>query len=77
MLKCYGQTTKAKIIDEINYKGKRSAASLGFTYSYLFKVDGKKYKSDSEDSTFKIGDVVQVEYFKNFPKIHKLLHSNN
>ncbi len=73
LLKHYGQTTKAIIIDEINYTNPASR-TFGVSHSYLFKVDGKKYKNDPEDTTLKIGDTVQVEYYKNDPSVNKPLH---
>lgn len=73
LLKYNGQTTKAIIIDEINYTNP-SSKTFGVSHSYLFKVNGKKYKNDPEDTALKIGDTVQVEYYKNNPTINKPLH---
>lgn len=69
----HGQIAKAIVIDELNYKKNRSLNS-GFSYSYLFKVNSKKYKNDTQDSTLKVGDTVEIVYYKNDPSINKPLH---
>lgn len=70
LLKYYGRGTKAVVIDEIHYKENRTLSS-GFSYSYLFKVNNKKYKKDAEDTTLKVGDTIKVMYYKNYPSINK------
>jgi hypothetical protein len=76
LLNHYGEVTRAIIIDELNYKKNPTSSSSKFSYSYVFAVDEKKYKNDSEDTTFKVGDTIEIEYYKNDPNINKPLHLN-
>ena len=73
LVKHDGRTTKAIVIDELNYKKNRSLNS-GFSYSYLFIINSKKYKNDTRDSTLKVGDTIEIVYYKNDPSINKPLH---
>jgi hypothetical protein len=65
--------TDAVIIKERNYEPNQPVRA-GFTYSYLFKVDGKEYIGNSHDESLKIGDTVEIAYVKSWPRFNKPLH---
>jgi hypothetical protein len=67
------QITKAVIIDDKNYLP-NSYVKFPYSYSYEFKINGKIYKNDSHDSTLKIGDSIEIEYYKKWPSFNKPLH---
>lgn len=73
LLKQNPEHTKAVIINERNYNG-NSRVKLDYTYSYLFKINGKEYTGDSHDTSLKIGDTIEVEYVKDSPNFNKPLH---
>lgn len=62
--------TKAIIIDEKNNWGNSPVSHEG-SYSYLFYVNGKTYKNDSQDSKLQIGDSIDVEYVKDWPSLNR------
>ena len=57
---------KAIIIDNKNYYPNQPVHPE-FSYSYQFEVKGKKYKGNSRDKSFKVGDTIDVIYYKFFP----------
>jgi FtsP/CotA-like multicopper oxidase with cupredoxin domain len=67
------QITKAIIIDERNYMGNQPVKPE-FSYSYLFRVNGKEYKGNAHDRTLIVGDTVEVKYNNDYPSINKPLH---
>ena len=67
------QHIKAVIIDERNYMGNQPVKP-GFSYSYQFVINGKKYTGNAHDTTLRIGDSVDVEYSKDHPSINKPLN---
>ena len=73
LIKEYGKTTSAVVIDERNYQ-KNRFLNFGFSYSYLFKIQGKKYKNDTKDFTLKVGDAIEIIYYPSNPNINKPLH---
>ncbi len=68
LLKNGGQHIKAVIIDDKNYLPNHSTA---FSYSYQFIVQGKVYTNDSRDEALRIGDSIEVEYFKGWPGFNR------
>jgi hypothetical protein len=64
------EVTKAVIINEKNILP-NSYVTFPFSYSYEFKLNGKSYENDSHDTTLKIGDTIEVEYYKNWPSFNK------
>lgn len=67
------QHIKAVIIDEKNYIPNQPVKGE-FSYSYLFKINGKEYTGNSHDTALRIGDTVEVEYYKEHPNLNKPLH---
>jgi hypothetical protein len=68
--------TKAVIIDEKNYMGNQKV-NPEFSYSYLFIVNGEKYKGNAHDISLQVGDTIDVEYDKKHPGINRTLHPIN
>lgn len=68
--------TKAVIISERNYMPNQPVRA-GYSYSYLFKVDGVKYKGNSHDETLNIDDTVEIEYVAGHPDLNRPLHPKN
>lgn len=65
------EVVTAIIINEKNYTG-NSPVSQTFTYSYMFYVNGKTYKDDSQKPNLNVGDSVRVEYLPAFPIFNRL-----
>jgi len=63
---------KAVVISEKNYKGNQHVA-FEYSYSYMFIVNGKQYVNDSHDYTLKIGDSIEIEYDRNWPRYNRPL----
>jgi hypothetical protein len=61
---------KAIIIDEKNYFG-NSPVSHEFSYSYSFEVEGTIYKGNSNDSSYKLGDTILIEYVDFYPNFNR------
>lgn len=64
---------KAVIISERNYNG-NSPVKSDYSYSYLFKINGKEYSGDSHDNSLNIGDSIEVVYVKDNPGFNKPLY---
>jgi len=62
--------TKAVIIDDKNYFP-NDQVEFRYTYSYVFKVNGKTYIGDSNNMTVYIGDTIEIIYNKNNPNINR------
>ena len=62
---------KAIIIEEENIRPNQGHLGNDFTYSYKFIVNGKEYKGDSHDPSRKVGDSVEVKYYKRCPYFNK------
>jgi hypothetical protein len=62
---------KAIIIDDKNYEPNQPVSAH---FSYLFKINGKKYVGNAQDGTLNIGDTVEVECNKGNPDLNKPLH---
>jgi hypothetical protein len=67
---------KAVIINERNYMPNQPVRA-GFSYSYLFKVDGVEYKGNSHDESLSIDDTIGIEYVKGHPDFNRPLHPKN
>ncbi|MFD0793462.1 hypothetical protein ACFQZX_07515 [Mucilaginibacter litoreus] len=65
--------TKAMIINEKNYMGNQPVKPE-FSYSYLFEVNGVKYKGNAHNNSLNIGDTVYVIYNREHPAINKPLN---
>lgn len=61
---------KAVIINEKNYYG-NSPVSQEFSYSYSFEVEGTIYKGNSNESTYKLGDTILIEYVSFYPNFNR------
>lgn len=61
---------KAVIINEKNYYG-NSPVSKEFSYSYSFEVEGTIYKGNSNESTYKLGDTILIEYVSFYPNFNR------
>ncbi|WP_299288106.1 hypothetical protein [uncultured Mucilaginibacter sp.] len=75
LLRHYPQQTKAVIIDELLEYHHPS-------YIYMFKIDGEEYKNseyknNAANSTLKVGDTIEIKYYKYNPAINTLLHFKN
>ncbi|WP_157962936.1 hypothetical protein [Chitinophaga deserti] len=62
--------TRGVIIDEKNFSG-NSPVSQEFSYSYVVIVNGKRYKNNSHDPKYKVGDSVEVKYSKVWPGFNR------
>jgi len=72
----FGIITTGKIIDERGYNGKygnmrKESNGDAIIYCYAFDVDNKTYKGDSQSSSYKIGDTIEVIYIKSYPSINR------
>ena len=65
--------TKAIIINEENVYPNQRGINPEFSYSYQFEIDGKIYKGNSHDKTLKIGDKIEVKYYRRCPYFNKPL----
>ncbi|WP_254562854.1 DUF3592 domain-containing protein [Dyadobacter diqingensis] len=65
------QTIKGVVIDEKKFTG-HSPVNQTFYYSYEFRVDGKIYKGNTENSKYAVGDSVEVEYAKSNPDYNRI-----
>ena len=64
------------IINEENVQSKGGHIGDGdIALSYEFVVNGVKYSGDSHDRSLKVGDSVEVKYYKNCPYFNKPAHS--
>lgn len=61
---------KAIIINEKKYYG-NSPVSHEFSYSYSFEVEGTIYKGNSNESTYKLGDTILIEYVNFYPNFNR------
>jgi hypothetical protein len=75
LLKSNAQITKAVIIDQKNYNP-NDDVKPGFTYSYEFEIDGKKYFGDSHNKNVSVGDTIEIKYVKGLPSLNRPLHPN-
>ena len=66
--------THGVIINEENVLPNGGHIGNQFTYSYEFVVNGSKYKGNSQDRSLKVGDSVDVKYYKNCPYFNKPAH---
>jgi len=73
MLKNNPKIIKAVIINEKNYSP-NSYVTFPYAYSYEFKINGNVYKNNSHNPELKIGDSVEIEYNKNWPRFNKALY---
>jgi hypothetical protein len=64
---------KAIIFDKRNYYPNQPVKHE-FSYSYQFEIDKKKYTGDSHDTSLKVGDTIEVIYYKALPYFNKPLH---
>lgn len=64
---------KAIIIYEKNYMGNQPV-NPKFSYSYQFKIEGKKYTGNVHDNSLIVGDTIEVLYDRNNPNINKPLN---
>ncbi|RFS15317.1 hypothetical protein [Emticicia sp. C21] len=55
------KTIKGIVIDEKNFTG-HSPVNHQFYYSYEFWVDGTRYKGNTGNSKYSIGDSVEIRY---------------
>jgi|LakMenE01Jun11ns_1017448.scaffolds.fasta_scaffold9295644_2 hypothetical protein len=63
-----GETINAIIVDErANYANKGSLEKE-IEYKYNFFVNGSNYFGNSECSKFKVGDSIQIRYWKLYPR---------
>lgn len=67
------QRARAVIIDEKNYMGNNTRA---YSYSYLFYVNGKAYKNNSQDPKLHIGDSIDIEYVEYWPSLSKRISTS-
>ncbi len=65
---------KGVIINEENVLPNGGHIGHQFTYSYEFVVNGAKYKGNSQDQSLKVGDSVEVKYYKGCPYFNKPAH---
>jgi len=73
LLKNNSQTTKAVIINEKNYEVNQPVKPE-FSYSYQFEINGRKYFGNAHDPSLRIGDTIEIEYVKDYPRMSKPLH---
>lgn len=65
---------EAVIINEKNIYPNQKGINPEFSYSYQFEVMGKMYQGNSHDSSLKVGDTVEIRYYKHCPYFNKPLH---
>lgn len=73
-LKKYGSITLGKVINEQGYNGKGGHLSKeGNTiiYRYSFRVNGRTYSGDTQDSQHQIGDTIKIVYWDKYPEINR------
>ena len=66
--------TKAIIINEENVYPNQRGINPKFSYSYQIEVNKRIYTGNSHDATLKVGDTIEVEYYKVLPCFNKPLH---
>jgi ribosomal protein S17 len=66
----YGNKMKAVIIDEQAYE-KNSFITKEKVYKYEFNVNGKTYKGHSQCNYFKVGDSIEILYWRFHPKTNQ------
>lgn len=64
----------AIVINEENVYPNQNVAPFKFSYSYEFIIDGKKFKGDSHNPELRVGDSVEVKYYKKCPYFNKPVH---
>jgi len=66
---------KAIVINTKNYFG-HNPVTRSFSYSYEFGIDNKKYRGDTNNSKYAVGDSIEIEYSASNPEYNRPLESS-
>lgn len=63
-----GKVVMGVVIDETTYtKNSQLSSTESRVHKYMFKVQGKSYKGNSQHSKYKVGDSILIRYLQNDP----------